>query len=378
MSFKLSIQEADCLNLFYANKLANIERLRTSSRMAVKKTFLLSHFLLPLFTFFLYTTSLSAHVNSTPPLSKEALEIPFKTLIGEKKGGANKERKQIRPEDFNQFKLLAREYEQKRPLLNTARLDSIIPKKLHIIWIGPKAFPEESINNMLSWQKFNSDWEIHFWTDSKTRPLPLPTMKRRLVYEYDFSPLHDLIPQTMNWGEKSDLMRFAIIYNEGGVYVDHDAECLKSFDPFVNNFTFFACLERPHYHASIDTCVIPANGLFGAVPKHVILEKTMERVLQVWDSVAQEFPNFDRRSNLQRVIRRTFDSFALASIQWRNQPGYNDIILPTAYFYPDMTFTSKFQDKLKKSGIVFSSHKFAGAWKDPSTKKIARKSSHRR
>ncbi len=309
-----------------------------------------------------YATSEQSQTSSYDPLS-----YSFYDLIGECIGGKNKERHHLRNKDIALLNQLSHEYTAVHPVLfvppDLEQIEEKIPKKIHFIWVGPKPFPEESVENLASWRKYNPDWELHFWTDSDERPLPLPDMIRRRTQDYDFAPVNHLIPKTTNWGEKSDLMRAAILFNEGGFYADHDAECLQSFSPFLSHFTFVVCLERPHYHTSIDSSVIPANGLFGCMPGHIILQKSMERVLEIWDIIEQKFPESDPKSNFQRVLQRTFDSFAYSTIRWRNQGTNQDLILPTAYFYPDKTFTKKKIQELNNAGITFSSHKFAGAWR---------------
>ena len=87
--------------------------------------------------------------------------------------------------DRADFKKLAKDYKKKIAFLKKKDLNTI-PRKIHFIWLGPKAFPEASVRNVISWKKLHPNWEIFFWTDSPDRPIPVPGMKRRLVSEFDF------------------------------------------------------------------------------------------------------------------------------------------------------------------------------------------------
>ena len=60
-----------------------------------------------------------------------------------------------------------------------------IPKKLHFIWVGPRAFPKESLPNVLSWIEKHKDFEVNFWSD-RARPLPHPSMLFRSVQDFNW------------------------------------------------------------------------------------------------------------------------------------------------------------------------------------------------
>ncbi len=239
-----------------------------------------------------------------------------------------------------------------------------IPKILHFIWIGPKSFPAESIKNIESWIKKHPQWTINFWTDSLERPLPIPTMTRRLVTEYSFGAIHHLIQKTSNWGEKSDLMRYGILQQEGGIYVDHDVPCKRTFDVLVDHFDFFACLERPHYHKSIDTYIHPCNGLIGSKAQHPIFAATMQYINDVWDEIELKYPKGKKDNEIQRVVERTYDSFALSSIRLRRyDEERRDLILPSCYFYAMKTFNKPEIKKLHKHRLIYAIHTYHGTWK---------------
>jgi mannosyltransferase OCH1-like enzyme len=238
-----------------------------------------------------------------------------------------------------------------------------VPKVIHFIWIGPRSFPKNSIDNLKSWKRFHPHWKICFWTDSKKRPLPISGMTRKLIQKYDFGPFNTLIASTDSWAEKSDLIRYMILYNEGGIYVDHDVEALRSFSPFVNNYDFVVGLEWFNYHPRIDSCVSTCNALIISRKKHPVMRGTIDRILQCWDEIGLKFPGKDFFSSLQRVISRTFDSMVISAKNFRNLHGNRDLILPNSYFYPYPAFDMVTTEKLREAGYVYAIHKYDGTWK---------------
>ncbi len=288
----------------------------------------------------------------------------FATLMGFGKGSINPDVKKLSRQDIKDFHQFQNAYKVKSRLLPLNKGEKTrIPKVIHLIWIGPKDFPKESIPNIQSWKKHHPEWTMKFWTDRADRPLPVKGMQRVLVDEYDFGDMGQFIPKTHNYGEKADLMRFAIIYQEGGLYTDHDAECFSSFDSLHETYDFIACFERPHWHEYIKSSALPAVGLFSAAPRHKALRATMDLVIKNWDTIGRMFPGNTVKEVQRRVLRRTFDSFAKATKPFALNLKTRDIILPTCFFYPDRTLSGHFTKKLRKEGLVYSSHKYASTWK---------------
>ena len=260
--------------------------------------------------------------------------------------------------DRKDLKLLSTANEKNLQLLKKPCLYHI-PHQMHLIWIGPKPFPDVSIANVRSFQEYHPDWAINFWTDSPDRPLPIPGLVRRCITDDYFQPVLDLLKKSNNYGETSDLLRFVIMFKEGGLYFDHDASCLRDFSSLADHYDFVAACERVQYHEGLDSSITPAIGLFLSRPGHPILKKSIALAHQRWDDPHTYPP----KELWRRVIYRTFDSFAHASKMLHNTEGNRDLILPTAYFYPNFAFKIEFVKKLEKSGIAYSLHDYQGAWK---------------
>lgn len=289
-------------------------------------------------------------------LASHSKETPFTNLMMQAKDPLSEK-------DIAQLQEMERDYNRDIDYLSAPPLHHV-PKAIHFIWIGPKPFPKDSIENLKSWKKFHPHWEINFWTDSKDRPLPISGMNRRLIQDYDFGPVSGLIASTDSWAEKADLIRYKILYDEGGVYSDHDVEVFRPISPLAKSYDFVVGLEWFNYHPWMDSCVSPCNAIIIARPGHPVLREAISRIISHWDELGARFSGKDPSGVLQRVIARTFDNFALSVKECRNRSGTRDIVLPNSYFYPFPAFDKGAMEKMRKNGYVYAVHKYGGTWKE--------------
>lgn len=226
---------------------------------------------------------------------------------------------------------------------------SKIPKIVHFIWLGPRSFPGESVHNVRTWMAQNPDWTFKFWTDRPRDP-PCHGMETIIIKKYPFPYLGRCYETSENWGEKSDVLRFEILYQEGGVYVDHDANCLQPFEGMHGAYDFYCGLEVPH-PAVVGLNVTAGNGVIGSRPGHPLVKQVIDLIDQRWETLALKYPGKDGYSKTQIVMERTYIALTDALHHQLDLPGNTDIVLPAAYFFA-------------KKGIkpLFSQHFFANSW----------------
>lgn len=127
-----------------------------------------------------------------------------------------------------------------------------IPKKIHQIWIGGDV-PQKFKQWMRTWQEKHPEWEYKLWTDQ------------------DIDGFSFLYPETFfrakNLGAKSDIWRYEILYQQGGVYVDVDFEAIKAFDVLVHHHPFFVGIGGFDYIN---------NAVIGSKPQHPLLHKLLK------------------------------------------------------------------------------------------------------
>jgi len=253
------------------------------------------------------------------------------------------------PEDFENLAFFKKLYEKNIGLMNQKSTLSRIPRLIHFIWVGPKPFPRESVENVRTWIAKHPDWTFKFWTD-RDRPLPHKNMQKCMIQDLKFYKLADCYAKSDNYGEKSDILRYEILYQEGGTYVDHDVKCLRSFDPLNLAYDMYAGMELP-YPTSLSSSVLPTNNTIGFRPGHPVLKRCMDWLSDNWDQIERDYPGKDRDSVINRVAHRTFLVLGESIKLFGDKEGNRDIVLPTFYFNsPD--------EKLS----IFSRHQYKGLW----------------
>lgn len=215
-----------------------------------------------------------------------------------------------------------------------------IPKIIHQIWIG-KGLPEEFKKFIDSWRVYHPDWEYRLWTQDD---IPKMHLRNRAFIE-----------QSRNAGEISDLMRYEILYQYGGVYVDTDFECLRSLEPLHYIYDFYIGIQP------LDSDLVQLGiGIMGAVPGHPILNECIERVKNRWQDKSLDHHVTARTGPIH--CTKVFYEMA-------GKDGLCDIALPPTYFYPLYCQSTEYKRAKWVQEGAFAVHHWAKTWLYPSFRK---------
>lgn len=131
-----------------------------------------------------------------------------------------------------------------------------------------------------SWVKLHPEWDYRLWTDEDVADYPFETRTKELFDRMsliltmdgvltDFFLVPHFVEDSNNFAEKSDIWRYSILFNYGGLYIDTDFECLKSFDDLH-------CLSDCGFYSGLsNTGTVEVNiGLLASVPRHPLLRFT--------------------------------------------------------------------------------------------------------
>jgi hypothetical protein len=129
----------------------------------------------------------------------------------------------------------------------------MIPRIIHRVWLGSEPMPDDFRRYGETWREHHPDWEMRLWTDGN-----LPELSCQEAFSRS---RHHL--------ERSEVLRYELLRQFGGVYVDTDLECLRSIEPLIEGITAFGAWERPR---RVGTCVL------GSVPHHPAFERVVEEV----------------------------------------------------------------------------------------------------
>ena len=131
----------------------------------------------------------------------------------------------------------------------------MIPRKLHVIWIGDEAeFPEECVN---TWRNNHAEWDLTIWGNEALRK-----------YEWRCGDqMRELLSRDLRG--VTDCMRWNILYNEGGVVVDADMVSLRSLPDWLLECQIAVpWLNEIAYPGLLSTVIVaaePFNPLVGEI-----------------------------------------------------------------------------------------------------------------
>lgn len=207
----------------------------------------------------------------------------------------------------------------------------MIPKIIHQIHLGDNPLSDKEVEWQKTWKKYNPDWNFIFWNDEKIDSLDLVNQK--------------YIDDETHYSVKSDILRYEILYQYGGVYIDTDFECIRNIDEFIDHKSFIVCKQIDDKKLSANVC-----GAFLAASK------------------------------FNKIIKKLNDGIADRSVTHKKSgppvkygPKYLEEIVPTKmwedskYVYPFMWYEKKKQptehDQLKRLyPDAVAVHHWSGSW----------------
>ena len=128
----------------------------------------------------------------------------------------------------------------------------MIPKIIHQIWIGDQSKrPQKFID---TWKEKNPTWEHMLWTDEN---LPEIICKK----QYDMCP---------SMAGKADILRYQLLYDHGGFFIDADSECVRPLDDDLVDNEAFCCWENEYLRPGL-----MSNGYLASIPENEFLKKML-------------------------------------------------------------------------------------------------------
>ncbi|KAL0053879.1 hypothetical protein WJX82_000588 [Trebouxia sp. C0006] len=220
-----------------------------------------------------------------------------------------------------------------------------IPKTIHQIWIGKQPPPQ-------AW--------IDTWRQNYIQHCP--GWSHQLWLEPDFSGLlylnTALLAQEDMLCGKTDIIRGAVLYQHGGLYIDADTlwvnqHCLDDVMHLSSTTGFFAAIEPQ----SDSVCYhYVANGVMGAVKHHPVIWDYMQVQMEFQSTKGPAVHPFERLGPLalsEAILRAdnsncsvpdpALDSKEHPRIAWSNQVNLTGVpvakiklatVLHPRYFYP--------------------------------------------
>jgi mannosyltransferase OCH1-like enzyme len=134
----------------------------------------------------------------------------------------------------------------------------MIPKKLHVIWIGDDSKRPDRL--LKTWQDKHPDWEYKIWGNKELND-----------YEWLKQSLMDVYLKETRYPGVADVMRYNILLNEGGFVHPADSECLHNIEPLID-CTALGVYENETVRPGL------ISPLYGAIPNHPLTKAIIDRL----------------------------------------------------------------------------------------------------
>ncbi|KPF58472.1 mannosyltransferase [beta proteobacterium AAP51] len=106
----------------------------------------------------------------------------------------------------------------------------MIPKTIHVIWVGDES--KRPDNCISTWAQHNPGWQLKIWGNDLLADTDwVNTEHMRAMSERELNGV-------------ADMMRWEILYREGGFVVDADSVCIRPLDDDLLDRVAFACWEN--------------------------------------------------------------------------------------------------------------------------------------
>ena len=204
-------------------------------------------------------------------------------------------------------------------------------KTIHYIWLGGKKKPRLIRKCIAGWKKLMPDWQIKEWNESNV-DLDKYTFCREA---YD----------AKRYAFAADVIRFDVLYREGGLYFDTDVKLLKNLTPLTEKYVAFSGYEYK--------MVAPGLVLFAAEPCNAVLKE----VLNVYKETHFIVDGKENKKVVGEYFSEVLEKYGFV-YEDKEQDCDNFTILPSTYFCP----TDGYGNPINFSDNTFSVHLFAGSW----------------
>lgn len=217
----------------------------------------------------------------------------------------------------------------------------MIPKVIHYCWFGHGPLPKLALRCIKSWQKYFPDYEIKCWDESNFDVNIMPyTAEAYAARKYAFV---------------SDVARFWILYNYGGVYFDTDVEVIASMAHIIDRGPFLGC-EAAYDSLKTARSLDVAPGLGMAVMAGDPFYKDM---LDYYATMHFKYDLRQTETIVDITTEMLYNKGMINTGEVQTVCGIS--IYPKAYFNPIELDTKK----LVLSAETVSIHHYMASWASP-------------
>ena len=213
----------------------------------------------------------------------------------------------------------------------------MIPKIIHYIWLGQSSYSDKISSCIESWKNQNPEFKIIKWDETN-----IP----KGIYFVNY------MIKKKKWAFASDCLRFWILYNYGGIYLDTDMKVFKNLSPMLNNSIFLG---------KENTNTI-SGGIIGSEPKNIHLLECLNKYLEIND--IDKINAFENNNILiPKIITDTLKMTYKISEMDITESFDKLTIYQSEYFYPvSFSDRNKVNSFIPNSDKNFAIHLWEASW----------------
>lgn len=204
-------------------------------------------------------------------------------------------------------------------------------KTIHYIWLGHKKKPAIVRKCIQSWKTHLPGWEIKEWNESNLN--------------LDICPFCREAYDARRYAFAADVLRFDILYREGGLYFDIDVKVIKDFEELTARYDAFVGYEFG--------MVNPGLVLYAKEPKNPIIGE----MLKVYQNTRFLVNGQENHKVVGAYFSEILEKHGFV-YEDRFQQCDGFTVLPCTYFCP----TDGYGNRYNFSENTYSVHLFAGSW----------------
>lgn len=211
-----------------------------------------------------------------------------------------------------------------------------IPKIIHQTWKNEQ-IPQKWVAFQKKVQALHPDWEYKLWTDSDNDIF----VKQHFP---DFYPIFNALPENVM---RADVIRYLIMYQVGGVYLDLDYEMLKPFDLKDDELV----LPKNRSTQSGDKSDSLGNAFLASIPQH-----------DFWKFLIDELQNNPPIGKQYEDVESGTGPIFITHI-FQKYPNNNISTPEKNYFHPTTPRNAADYQKVLQTKESYGIHHCHGSWR---------------
>jgi hypothetical protein len=227
-----------------------------------------------------------------------------------------------------------------------------IPLNIHFIWLKKNNDSKFELGYYKTWLNNHPNHKIYIWTNFDNIPEELLNNDQIIIkyqtdilkllkkYRHDFENAIKTFFVIKLLGGKSDILRYLILYDMGGLYVDiNDFECFRSTERLFYQYDFVVGAETSF--AESDDLIFVNNAFIMSKEGHLITKRLLSNINPNNYKINDNDIWYDQDDSLANITGVSL--FRNVVLGYLIDPTVKDktkyIVLPSIFLYPSCFYT---------------------------------------